>query len=76
MPGHDAIANLTQDQKGTAFEGGPFITFGSGTPSDGTSGTIAGGKGAIYVNTAGGAGTTMYVNVGTLDTPDWNAMSS
>ena len=76
MPGHDAVADLTKPQMGTGFEGGPFITFASGTPTDGPSGTIAGGKGAIYVNTAGGAGTTMYVNVGTLDTPDWNAMSS
>jgi len=76
MPGHDALAGLTQDQKGTAFEGGKFVTFGSGAPSDGTSGTICGGKGAIYINTAGSNGTTMYVNVGTLSTPNWDAMSS
>lgn len=76
MPGHDALAGLTQDQKGTAFEGGKFITFAAGAPVDGTSGTITGGKGAIYVRTDGTAGTTMYVNVGTLSTPDWNAMSS
>ena len=76
MPGHDALAGLTQDQKGTSFEGGAFITFGTGSPSDGTSGTICGGKGAIYIRTDGGAGTTMFVNVGTLSTPDWNAMSS
>jgi hypothetical protein len=73
---HNAVFELTNPQSGgTTFEGGPFITFGEGTPTDGSSGTIGGGKGALYINTTGGAGTTIYVNVGTLSVPNWDSLT-
>jgi hypothetical protein len=75
MPGHNALYELNSDQQGTSFEGGPFIVFGSGTPTDGTSGTTGSGKGSLYINTAGGAGTTIYVNVGTSATPNWDSLT-
>tara|TARA_S200002703_G_scaffold136487_1_gene125849 strand:+ start:4983 stop:5201 length:219 start_codon:yes stop_codon:yes gene_type:complete len=72
MSGHNALFELTEDQQGTAFEGGPFVVFGSGAPGGSTTGS---GKGALYINTAGGAGTTIYVNVGTASSPNWDSLT-
>ena len=74
MSGHNALFELTEDQQGTTFEGGPFVVFGSTTPSNGTSGTTGSGKGAIYINTAGAASTTIYANVGTAVNPEWRSL--
>lgn len=69
MPGHDALAALTQDQKGTSFEG-PFVTFGDGAPSNST--TVGVGRGGLYIRSdGGGTTTTLYCNRGTAGTPDW-----
>lgn len=72
MPGHDALAGLTQDQKGVEFEG-PFITIGEGEPSNTTNTGIS--RGGLYIRTDSGlTTTTLYCNRGTAETPDWSAI--
>ena len=72
MPGHNALSNLTRNQTGTSFEGGPLFTTGSGEPGS----TTPGGKGAIYIRTDGSADACWYMNVGTEASKTWKAISN
>ena len=72
MPGHNALSDLGSDQTGTPYEGGPFLTFGVGPAGSST----PGGKGALYINTAGGASATLYLNIGSAASPTWKAVSN
>tara|TARA_R110001592_G_scaffold182683_5_gene426073 strand:- start:7055 stop:7288 length:234 start_codon:yes stop_codon:yes gene_type:complete len=72
MPGHNTLSGLTQDQKGTSFDGS-FITFGNGAPSNTT--TLGIGLGGLYINLdSSSTATTIYINRGTSAVPVWAYM--
>ncbi len=72
MSGHNALAELTQNQATFDYPQG-FIQFGAGAPSDSDN---LGDKGAIYVRTDGAADSTLYVNIGTAASRSWKAIST
>ena len=72
MPGHNALSNLTRNQTGTTFEGGPLFTTGASAPA----GDTPGGKGAIYIRTDGAADTCWYMNIGSEASKSWKAVSN
>lgn len=50
-------------------DGGPFLTFGSGSPE----GAVTAPVGSLYVSTSGGATTTLYVKTSGAGATGWTA---
>lgn len=66
------IASLLRIKPPSVTDAGYLLASGPTVPADGTAGYQTG---CLFQHTDGGAGTALYVNEGTLDSCDFNAVT-